>query len=163
MITSATKRHPFDLILPGLLLALVLLDLLVGLSKGNYPTQATPLSVLSGLLGLYLANSLRRLPSSLSVRNMPEEENDPEGRAIDFANARLNRMLGAGLLIFGTLFNIFWLVSIITVRPTQVYSVGENNIGRLVEAGILILFIVLPLAVQFAGAKIYHLGRQVDI
>ncbi|MEI6046413.1 MAG: hypothetical protein WCS37_18840, partial [Chloroflexota bacterium] len=70
-------------------------------------------------------------------------------------------MLGAGLLIFGTFFNFFWLVSLLTVTPIQVPRTAETNLGRLVEVGIFILFTLLPLAVQFAGAKIYYLGRRV--
>ncbi|MEI6044399.1 MAG: hypothetical protein WCS37_08410, partial [Chloroflexota bacterium] len=75
MLTSVTKRPRFDYILPGLLISLILWDLLVGLSKGVYPTQATPLSVLSGLVGLYLANQLRRL----TTLHQTTEEDDPEG------------------------------------------------------------------------------------
>jgi hypothetical protein len=160
------KLHRLDYILPGVLASMPVLDLIVGFSKG-YPTQATPLSLLSLVVGLYLANTLRHLPARSDLNEMahsplyPSEEleEDLEQRSMIVANARLNRTLGAGLIFFGSALNLFWIMSIVAARLRFEPDSVRTDTGRLVEAGMVLLFTLMMLAVIFAGAKIYQTGR----
>lgn len=158
---AATKNRPFDLILPGVLVGLFPLNLIAGLIKGVYPNQATPLSTISLLLGLYLLNTLRQLSthSNPDLRQKEWEENFEELQMIA-ANARLNRMLGAGLIFFGAFLNIFWIVSILAAKNRFAPEAVQTDAGRLVEAGIIILFTLMMAAAEFAGTKIYQIGRR---
>jgi hypothetical protein len=154
-----TKRRPLDLILPGVLLLAIPLDLLAGLVKGSYPTQATPLSLLSALLGLYLANTLRHLPAT-RIPSEAELDMPPEDREVDYANARVNRVLGMALIFFGFCGNIFWWLSILAAKTPRVPGQNGTTTGYLVEAGIIALFTFLVVVIEFAGLKIYSLGRK---
>ncbi len=165
-MASIDKLRRLDYILPGVLAIMPALDLLVGLSKG-YPTQATPLSLLSLLVGLYLANALRHLPAKSEPNEIayspfyePQElEEDSEQREMVAANARLNRTLGAGLVFFGAALNLFWIMSIVAARLRFEPESVRTDTGRLVEAGIVLLFTLMMLAIIFAGVKIYQAGR----
>jgi hypothetical protein len=160
-MVSVKKTRPLDLVLPGLLALLLPLDVVVGLVKGVFPTQATLLSVVSLLIGVMLANNLRRLPNQPDPerRRAAWEENFEELQNVA-ANAQLNRALGAGLVFFGAALNLFWIVSILAARNLYSPETVRTDIGRLVEAGIIVLFTLMMAAVEFAGAKIYQLGRK---
>jgi len=159
MISAIGKLSLFDYALPGGLLIMLPLDLLAGLSRGDYPNQAAPLSFLNLLLGLYLTNSLRQ-PSTQAQGQTEWEESDQEGREVARANARLNRVLGAGLIFFGGFLNLFWILSILAAKSPRVANAASTDFGRLVEGAIVALFTLLMIVVAFAGTKIYLLGRR---
>lgn len=161
MISISHKLKPLDYILPGGLIIMLPLDLLVGLSRGDYPNQAAPLSFLNLLIGLYLANSLRQPSLQTQAQAQSDwDEGDQEEREMTKANARLNRVLGAGLIFFGVFLNLFWILSILAAKSPRVANAASTDTGRLVEGAIAALFTLLMIVVAFAGTKIYLLGRR---
>ncbi len=155
-MATFNKIHPLDYILPGLLAAMLPLDLIIGLNRGGFPNQATPLSLISLLIALYLLASLRQLPAlSPHSENLTMRNEEQETIA---ANARLNQVLGASFMVFGLLVHLFWLFSILTNKPRLVENRATS--GLLVEAGAIALFTLLIAALQFGGSRIYFKGRR---
>jgi hypothetical protein len=143
-----------DLFFPALLLAFVPIDLLIGLSKGLYPTQATLAIIIGGGIGLLMARRLRQPRRPLVV-----EDGDPEVIANTVINRQLNSGLGAALLGLAFLLTIFGLI-MIAVSPARPIPLDRLDIYKLVELGFLLLFNLLVAGLELIAARIYLLGRR---
>ncbi len=143
-----------DLFFPALLIAFVPIDLLIGLSKAIYPTQATLAILIGGGIGLLMARRLRQPRRPLVV-----EDGDPEVVANTVINRQLNFGLGATLLGLGFLLTIFGLV-MIGASPARPIPLDRLDVYKLVELGFIVLFNLLVGGLELFAARIYLLGRR---
>ena len=146
--------------IPPLLLAsgLVLfgpLDLIIGLVQGHYPTEATIISVVSFLVGLFLWRYNLRQGLEVKPEPTPATASSSENEALYAATARLNLALGTGLLFFGLVLNLLFIVN--GLVGTQ--QVSDSTEGNLVELGFVILFNLLVAGLEVFAARIYTTGR----
>ena len=148
-------------LIPGFLIGLFPVDLMAGLVKGQWPTQATLMVAGGFIIGLYLARRLwggrAKQIESLSRLQLVGQQGaqfDPasEEAQIQLENSRVNYFLGAGLLAFGILFNICFIASYLFVTPV---AVTPTALGQAVQLGILLLFTFLVLAVEVFGTKVF--------
>ncbi len=150
-----------NLIIPVLLVIMFPLDLIAGLSKGLYPSQATLMSLLGALIGLYLARKLwgggaGRLTTQARLQFLNEQGGnfDPQSEEAQarLDNARLNYLLGAGLLIFGIFLTACFILSYLAVSA---FSTSQTAFGTAVQIGFAVLFNLLVAGVEALGANIF--------
>lgn len=148
-------------LIPGFLIGLLPVDLIAGLAKGSWPTQATLMVLGGAVIGLFLARQLwggnaKRLEerSRLLLVGQQGVQFDPgsEEAQIQREDLRVNYFLGAGLLTFGILFNICFITSYLFVTPI---AVTPTPLGIAVQLGVLFIFTFLVLAIEAFGAKVF--------
>jgi hypothetical protein len=148
-------------ILPILLILMLPVDLIAGLSRGIYPTQATLMALLGAIIGVYLARKLwaggaARLEASSRLQFMNEQGHnfDPQSEEtqIRLDNARLNYLLGAGFLIFGVFLTGCFIASYLAATP---FATTETALGLAVQIGIIVLFNLLVTGIEALGANIF--------
>ncbi len=148
-------------LIPGFLIGVLPVDLVAGLVKGSWPTQATLMVFGSAIIGLFLVRQLwggraRKLEtlSRLHLVGQQGTQFDPQSEEalIQKDELRLNYFLGAGLLSFGILFNICFIASYLFVTPL---AVTPSMLGQAVQLGILLVFTFLVLAIETFGAKVF--------
>jgi NADH:ubiquinone oxidoreductase subunit 3 (subunit A) len=148
-------------LIPGFLIALLPVDLVAGLAKGTFPTQATLMVLGGAVIGLYLARhlwggrakeleSLSRL--QLVGQQGPQFDPQSDEAQIQQEDSRVNYYLGAGLLTFGILFNICFILSYLFVSPV---AVTPTTLGQAVQLAMLLVFTFLVVAVEAFGAKVF--------
>lgn len=143
-----------DLFFPALLILFVPIDLLIGLTKGLYPTQATLAIIIGGGIGLLMARRLRQPRRAVVI-----EDGDPEIIANTVINRQLNFGLGSALLGLAFLLTIFGLVTI-AANPARPIPLDRLDIYKLVELGFIMLFNLLVAGLELMAARIYLLGRR---
>jgi hypothetical protein len=134
------------------------LDLIIGLVHGHYPTEATIISVVSFLVGLFLWRYNLRQGLGVKPEPTPAIEvgsSSSENEALYAATARLNLALGTGLLFFGLALNLLFIVN--GLVGTQ--QISDSAEGNLVELGFVILFNLLVAGLEVFAARIYTTGR----
>ncbi len=148
-------------LIPGFLIGVLPVDLVAGLVKGSWPTQATLMVFGSAIIGLFLVRQLwggraRKLEtlSRLQLVGQQGTQFDPQSEEalIQKDELRVNYFLGAGLLSFGILFNICFIASYLFVTPL---AVTPSALGQAVQLGILLVFTFLVLAIETFGAKVF--------
>lgn len=136
-------------------------DLVAGLAKNVFPSEATLAALVGAIVGLYLARKLwwggaARLAAQARLELVSEQGQafDPHSEEAQarFDNARANGPLGAGLLLFGIFLTAIFIGSYIVVRPI---AVNPTAIGRAVQYGVMILFNLLVVAIEVFGARVY--------
>lgn len=148
-------------LIPGFLIGLLPVDLVAGLAKGTWPTQATLMVIGSAIIGLFLARQLwggraKKLEtrSRLQLVGQQGPQFDPasEEAQIQLEDVSVNYFLGAGLLTFGILFNVCFIASYLFVSPV---AVTPTALGTAVQLGMLLVFTFLVLAIEAFGAKVF--------
>jgi hypothetical protein len=142
-------------IFPVLLIACLPAEVAMALIRRTYPTQATVLVVLDFIIGLWLAQQISKHAAKLA----PEPVSPPpdiQEEVLDATNSRLNRMLGAGFLVFGFLLTLFMLVSFVMTTPRSVAN--ATVLSTIIETGFSLMFNLLIAAVVWFGAKVYLTG-----
>lgn len=148
-------------LIPGFLIALLPVDLVAGLAKGQWPTQATLMVAGGFIIGVYLARRLwggraRELESLSRLQLVGQQgtqfDPDSEEARIQQENARGNYFLGAGLLTFGILFNFCFIASYLFVTPIEA---TPSALGQAMQLGMLLLFTFLVLGAEVFGAKVF--------
>lgn len=136
----------------GLPLLLVLfgpLDLLIGWWHGNYPTEATLISLTSLVIGIVLLRFNQRRP----VADATLDHSEPEDEAA-IATAQLNLWLGMGLLLFGIALNLLFIINGLVGAKRGL----DSPSGNLVETGFIVLFNLLVVGLEVFAARIYTVG-----
>ncbi|MDB5082008.1 MAG: hypothetical protein JWP00_3932 [Chloroflexi bacterium] len=148
-------------LIPALLIATLPADLVAGLSKGTWPTQATLMTVGTAIIGLYLVRQLwggraRRLETfsrlQLVGQQGPHFDPQSEEAQVQQDESRVNYIFGAGLLSFGFVLNTCFILSYLFVSPV---AVTPTALGLAVQLGMLLIFTFLVLAIEFFGAKVF--------
>lgn len=148
-------------ILPVLLMLMGPLDVATGLLIGSYPGGATLMALASTILGVYLARTLwrdgaTRLETRARLQLVSQQgaafEADTETTQIYEENARLNYLLGAGLLGFGLALIICFIGSYLIVKPIKV---NPTAIGEAVQIAVMLLFNFLVIGLQIFGARVF--------
>lgn len=150
-----------NFLVPALLIALFPLDLVAGLLHRTYPTQATLMALGGALLGVYLARKLwgggvQRLEATSRLRAVSQQGSafDPASDEVQahLDNARVNYLLGGGLILFGVFFTVCTIGSYLVVIPIEAQP---STLGQAVQLGIILLFTFLVWAVEAFGARIF--------
>ncbi len=137
----------------GLPLLLVLfgpLDLIIGLWHGNYPTEATLISLTSLVIGIVLFRFNTRQPVA-DATPAPSEPQDETA----LATAHLNLRLGTGLLIFGMALNLLFIINGLVGAKRG----PDSPAGNLIETSFIVLFNLLVAGLEAFAARIYTAGR----
>ncbi len=150
-----------NLILPIFMIAMLPFDIIAGLSKGLFPSQATLMAVGGALIGLYLARKLwgggaekLMARSRLQFINQQGQSFDPQSdeAQAQLDNSRLNFWLGAGLLTFGIFLTICFISSYLV---TTAFPTSQTAMGAAVQIAIAVLFNLLVIGVEALGATIF--------
>lgn len=148
-------------LIPGFLIGLLPVDLVTGLAKGAWPTQATLMALGGTIIGLYLAwrlwggrvkelEALSRL--QLVGQQGPQFDPQSEEAQMQQEDERVNYFLGAGLVSFGIFFNIFFILSYLFATPV---AVTPTALGEAVQLAMLLVFTFLVIAIEAFGAKVF--------
>ena len=154
-------------ILPLLLVLFGPLDLIIGLLHGNYPTEATIISLTSFIIGfilfrynrsrLNIEESFVSLTSeTYSDRVISENAPETENEVLAAATARLNTRLGTGLLIFGMGFNLLFIINGLVGSQRA----SDSSAGNLIETGFVVFFNLMVAGLEAFAARIYTAGRR---
>lgn len=150
-----------NFLIPGFLIALFPLDLVAGLLRGQWPTQATLMAAGGLLIGLFLARQLwggraGQLESMSRLKLVGQQgagfDPDSDEARIQLENSRGNYFLGAGLLAFGILFNVCFIASYLFVTPI---AATPSALAQAVQWGMLLLFTFLVLGIEAFGARVF--------
>jgi hypothetical protein len=142
-----------DHFLPAALLAMLPVDILVGIIKGLYPTQASLSIWLGSALGVMLLRSLSN-PRHAKVI----ESGDPELLADAVVNRQLNFGLGATLLGLSLVMVFFGLV-MVAILPVRPLPFSNLTLAKGVELGFILLFNLMIGGLEAFAARIYLMGR----
>lgn len=155
------KTSLSDQILPIAFILMFPADLVASFLIGTYPSQASLMSLAGTLTGVYLLRKLwwggaERLSTQSRLRlvNQQGQAFDPssDDAQILADNARVNLLLGAGLLIFALLLTICFVGSYLVTKPI---SVTPTPMGLAVQIGIGLVFNLLVIALEAFGTKVY--------
>ena len=150
---SCGGRASMGLATIGLPLLLVLfgpLDLLIGLWHGNYPTEATLISLTSLVIGIVLF----RFNTGQSIADATPDRAEPQDETVA-ATAQLNLRLGTGLLVFGMALNLLFIINGLVGAKRG----PDSPAGNLVETGFIVLFNLLVAGLEAFAARIYTASR----
>ncbi|HEX2911374.1 MAG TPA: hypothetical protein VH186_11230 [Chloroflexia bacterium] len=148
-------------LIPSLLMIMFPLDLVAGLAKGSYPTQASLMSALATILGIYLARKLWRGGAERLEAGIRMQVVNRQGSAFDPAsddvqvqldNAKLNSMLGSGFMFFGIALNFIFILTYVITEPI---NATPTVMGQLVQLAVIALFNIMVAGITFFGARIY--------
>jgi len=142
-----------DHFLPAALLALLPIDILVGIIKGLYPTQASVSIWMGIMLGVMLLRGL-----SNPRRSKVVESGDPELAADALVNRQLNFGLGATLLGLSLSLVFFGLV-MVAILPARPLPFSNLTLAKWVELGFILLFNLMIGGLEAFAARIYLMGR----
>lgn len=150
---------PTSFIIPVLLILFGPADLIAGLVQHSYPTESTLISLVSMIIGLVLfrynlhKSNDRFITAQVSLPDfyaVSESPLSPDDKDVVAVNARVNVLLGSGLLLFGMFFNFLFVFNGI-IGPLQ----SSGNAGNIVEVAVVILFDLLIAGLEIFGARIY--------
>ena len=143
-----------EITFPLVLICLVPLEILLGISKGYYPTQGSLMVLIGGWVGLKMILRLRR-PFLFPV----DRDADPEALATTQINRHLNSGLGSSLLGMSIILALFCLLMIALIPPRPL-PLDSLNPRKLVELGFIVLFNLIGGALIMFGARVYLSGRR---
>ena len=148
-------------ILPVLLMAMLPFDLVAGLSRGLFPSEATLAAVVGTGVGVYLARQvwggrLARQEKQTRLQLVSEQ-----GRAFDpqsdeaqvrLDNMQVNAILGTGLLLFGVFLTVVFITSYLFSTPV---AAPVSFVGQVVQVAVMLLFDLIVAVIEVFGAKIF--------
>jgi hypothetical protein len=141
---------------PILLLLCLPAEIGTALLRSTYPTQATLLVILNFAIGLWLFQQIGKPTAKLVTEPSGIEITQEQTETVIDGNARLNRTLGAGFLIFGFILTVFMLVSFALTKPRTVTN--PTVLSTIIEVGFAVVFNLMIGAMVWFGAKVYLTG-----
>ena len=147
--------------LPVLLILMLPFDLVAGLSKGLFPSQATLAALIGTGVGLYLARQvwggeLARQEKQARLQLVSEQGQafDPRSDAaqVRLENMQGNAALGTGLMLFGVFLTVVFITSYLVTTPI---TTPVSFVGQVVQVAVMLLFDLIVAVIEVFGAKIF--------